>query len=93
MTEENSRLRVGEFDAYRKEQLIQQLQQENGQLQNKLHQEPSVIMGGDVDVTSKLLVLEAEVNARKDEVASLKEQVGVTGVLSYYVQCIPLENY
>ncbi|XP_046360042.2 forkhead-associated domain-containing protein 1-like isoform X3 [Haliotis rufescens] len=75
LTEENSRLRVGEFDAYRKEQLIQQLQQENGQLQNKLHQEPSVIMGGDVDVTSKLLVLEAEVNARKDEVASLKEQL------------------
>ncbi|XP_046562957.1 forkhead-associated domain-containing protein 1-like [Haliotis rubra] len=75
LTEENSRLRVGEFDAYRKEQLIQQLQQENGQLQKQLHQEPSVIMGGDTDVSAKLLVLEAEVNARKDEVASLKEQL------------------
>ncbi|XP_067659401.1 forkhead-associated domain-containing protein 1-like [Haliotis asinina] len=75
LTEENSRLRVGEFDAYRKEQLIQQLQQENGQLQKQLRQEPSVIMGGDTDVSSKLLVLEAEVNARKDEVASLKEQL------------------
>lgn len=75
MSEEINRLRGFEFESFRKDTLIQQLQQQIGELQNKICQEPSIIMGGDMDWSAKLLHLETEVSAKKGEIAVLKEQL------------------
>ncbi|CAL1541605.1 unnamed protein product [Lymnaea stagnalis] len=78
MSEEMNRLRGFEFESFRKDALIQQLQQQIGELQvftNKIRQEPSIIMGGDMDLSAKLLHLETEVSAKKGEIAVLKEQL------------------
>ena len=40
-----------------------------------MSQEPSIIMGGDTDMTAKLLHLETEVQAKKGEIVQLREQV------------------
>lgn len=76
LTEEVTRLRSYEFESFRKDQLIQQLQQQITDLQSKMHQEPSIIMGaGDPETTQRLAQLDAEVNAKKAEIMALKEQL------------------
>lgn len=69
-------MRSFEFESYRKDAHIQQLQQQLAAQQAKLHEEPSIIMGlGDADTSQRLAQLEVEVNAKKAEVAALKEQL------------------
>ncbi|GFO36050.1 forkhead-associated domain-containing protein 1 [Plakobranchus ocellatus] len=76
LNEEVTRLRSFEFDSLRKDTLIQQLQQQIGDLQGKIRTEPSVIMGnGDMDTSARLLHLETEVTAKKGEIKNLKEQL------------------
>ncbi|KAH9524788.1 hypothetical protein Btru_027827 [Bulinus truncatus] len=75
LSDEVSRLKTIEFDSFRKDTLIQQLQQQIAELQNKLRQEPSIIMGGDTDLSSRLLHLETEITSKKGEIAILKEQL------------------
>ncbi|XP_076472466.1 forkhead-associated domain-containing protein 1-like [Babylonia areolata] len=76
LSEEVSRLRSVEFESLRKDQLIQQLQQQIDDQQKKLQQEPSIIMGSaDPDGGQRLAQMEAEVTMRRAEVASLKEQL------------------
>ncbi|XP_012938501.1 forkhead-associated domain-containing protein 1 [Aplysia californica] len=75
LSDELTRLRSVEFDSFRKDTLIQQLQQQNADLQNKVRQEPAVIMGGDMDLSAKLLHLETEVTAKKGEINALREQL------------------
>lgn len=43
--------------------------------QNKIPQDSSYILGVDRDMSSKLLYLETEVRVKKEEIATLKEQV------------------
>ncbi|GFS06405.1 forkhead-associated domain-containing protein 1 [Elysia marginata] len=80
LNDEVARLRSFEFDSVRKDTLIQQLQQQIGDMQNKFGAEPSVIMGGgggnaDMDTSARLLHLETEVSAKKGEIKNLKEQL------------------
>uniref|UniRef100_A0A2C9LYZ8 Uncharacterized protein n=1 Tax=Biomphalaria glabrata TaxID=6526 RepID=A0A2C9LYZ8_BIOGL len=75
LSDEISRLKTFEFDSFRKDTLLQQYQQQIAELQNKLRQEPSIIMGGDSDLSSKLLHLETEVSAKKGEISALREQL------------------
>ncbi|KAK7094158.1 forkhead-associated domain-containing protein 1-like isoform X2 [Littorina saxatilis] len=76
LTEEVTRLRSYEFESYRKDQLIQQLQQQIGDLQLKLREEPSVIMGtGDGESSQRLSQLEIEVETKKAEVNALRDQL------------------
>ncbi|KAK3757836.1 hypothetical protein RRG08_049118 [Elysia crispata] len=79
LNEEVARLRTFEFDSVRKDTLIQQLQQQIGDMQNKIGTEPSLIMGGnrggDLDTSARLLHLETEVSAKKGEIKNLKEQL------------------
>ncbi|RUS91056.1 hypothetical protein EGW08_001184 [Elysia chlorotica] len=79
LNEEVTRLRTFEFDSVRKDTLIQQLQQQIGDMQNKIGTEPSLIIGGngggDFDTSARLLHLETEVSAKKGEIKNLKEQL------------------
>ncbi|KAL8571126.1 hypothetical protein ACOMHN_010587 [Nucella lapillus] len=73
LTEEVTRLRSFEFESIRKDQLVQQLQQQISDLKTKLQQEPSIIMGcGDGDASQRIKQLEAEVSAKNAEVTALK---------------------
>lgn len=76
LTEEVTRLRSFEFESFRKDHLIQQLQQQISDLQTRMRQEPSIIMGaGDPATSQRLTQMEAEVNAKKAEIMALKEQL------------------
>ncbi|XP_059145230.1 forkhead-associated domain-containing protein 1-like [Physella acuta] len=75
LSDEVNRLRTFEFESVRKDSLIQQLQQQITELQTKMRQEPAIIMGGDTDMSGKLLHLETEVSAKKGEINALKEQL------------------
>ncbi|XP_025083413.1 forkhead-associated domain-containing protein 1-like [Pomacea canaliculata] len=79
LTEEVTRLRNFEFDSFRKDQLIQQLQQQISDLQEKLQQEPSIIMGsGDPELSLRLAQMEDEINAKRAEIMALKDQLNST---------------
>ncbi|BFZ23626.1 hypothetical protein BsWGS_26664 [Bradybaena similaris] len=75
LNQEVTKLRNIELEAMRKDTFIQQLQQEIATLQVKVFQEPSYILGGDRDMSAKLLYLETEVSVKKEEIAALKIQL------------------
>lgn len=83
LSEEISRLRIIENESQQKDHLLQQLQLQVNDLQNRVQQGPSLIMGGDADVTQKLVELENEVISRKEEVYTLKEQACKNSVLRF----------
>lgn len=74
LQEEVSRLRVLEMEGHKRDQQIQLLQSQLSEAQQRLYQQPT-IFGADVDITQKLVQLENEVTAKKEEIASLREQV------------------
>ena len=68
-----------EHECQRKDDLIQQFRNEISDLQNKIRQKETShaqsAMFSDVDVRQKLIQLEDEVQLKKTEINSLKEQV------------------
>ncbi|XP_070207721.1 forkhead-associated domain-containing protein 1-like isoform X3 [Littorina saxatilis] len=89
LTEEVTRLRSYEFESYRKDQLIQQLQQQIGDLQLKLREEPSVIMGtGDGESSQRLSQLEIEVETKKAEVNALRDQDSTISKLTREIEVL-----
>ncbi|XP_050412861.2 forkhead-associated domain-containing protein 1 isoform X1 [Patella vulgata] len=74
LTEEIGRLRGVEMDSFRKDQLVQKLQQENSELVNRVHYESNRV-GGEADLSQKLSSLENDVTSKKTEIAILKEQI------------------
>ncbi|KAK3583390.1 hypothetical protein CHS0354_040353 [Potamilus streckersoni] len=76
LSEEVNRLRTVEMDSFHKEQQLQQLEQQVLDLQQRLSQQPPLIMGrSDVEITHKLVQLDDELTAKKAEIAALKEQL------------------
>ena len=66
------------MESFRKDQQVQQLQQQLGSLESQVSQQPPVVMGVDQEMTAKLVQLETEVAAKKEELEKLKEEVNVT---------------
>ena len=77
LTDEVTRLRAIEMESFRKDQQVQQLQQQLGSLESQVSQQPPVVMGVDQEMTAKLVQLETEVAAKKEELEKLKEEVMV----------------
>lgn len=74
LQEEVSRLRALEMESYKKDQHLQLLQSQLSEAQQRIYQQP-LIMGGDADLSQKLVHLESEVASKKEEIASMREQV------------------
>ena len=74
LQEEVSRLRALEMESYKKDQHLQLLQSQLSEAQQRLYQQP-LILGGDADLSQRLVHLENEVTSKKEEIDSLKEQV------------------
>ncbi|XP_052213963.1 forkhead-associated domain-containing protein 1-like isoform X2 [Dreissena polymorpha] len=73
LSEEVNRLRAVELESMKKDQTMDQMQQ---QLQNMHSQQHApMVIGADPDVTSRLLHLENEVTAKKQEINQLREQL------------------
>lgn len=73
LQEEISRLRALEMESYKKDQHLQLLQSQLAEAQQRLYQQP-LILGGDADLSQKLVHLESEVAAKKEEIALMREQ-------------------
>lgn len=63
------------METLRKDQTIQYLQHQISELQAQVDSAPSFVMGGDADITQKLLQLEGEVSSKKCEVDALRDEV------------------
>ncbi|CAC5400757.1 unnamed protein product [Mytilus coruscus] len=74
LQEEVSRLRAMDMEAYKKDQQIQLLQSQLSEAQQRIYQQP-LIMGSDPDFTQRIVHLENEVTAKKEEIAALREQL------------------
>ncbi|WAR14835.1 FHAD1-like protein [Mya arenaria] len=74
LSEEVSRLRNVEMDVSRKDQMLQQMQQQL-QMAECQAQQQAMVVGSDPDVTNKLLQFEAEVSNKKQEILDLREQL------------------
>ena len=79
MQEEVKRLNHFEQECTRKEEVIQNIREENADLQGRIRQlETSrgvIEVTGENDLVQKIMQLESELNLKRTEAASLKEQV------------------
>ncbi|KAK3583389.1 hypothetical protein CHS0354_040353 [Potamilus streckersoni] len=92
LSEEVNRLRTVEMDSFHKEQQLQQLEQQVLDLQQRLSQQPPLIMGrSDVEITHKLVQLDDELTAKKAEIAALKEQDSSISKLTREIEALKKE--
>ncbi|XP_033764191.1 LOW QUALITY PROTEIN: forkhead-associated domain-containing protein 1-like [Pecten maximus] len=74
LTEEVSRLRNLEVDTLRKDQMLQQMQQQILELQHRVATQGPLIMGADTDLSQRVVALETELTSKNQEMISMKEQ-------------------
>lgn len=82
------RLKLYETECSRRDDHIQQLRGEIGDLQGKLRQNETMnatrMVSTDVDLTARLLGLEQDVQLKTQEVDNLREQVCGVGVVEWF---------
>ncbi|XP_069112463.1 forkhead-associated domain-containing protein 1-like isoform X2 [Argopecten irradians] len=75
LMEEVSSLRNVEANSQRKDQMLQQMQQQISELQHRLTTQGPLIMGSDTDLSQRVVALETELTSKNQEIIAMREQL------------------
>ncbi|XP_021372851.1 forkhead-associated domain-containing protein 1-like isoform X2 [Mizuhopecten yessoensis] len=75
LSDEVTRLRMMEAETFRKDQMLQQMQQQIMELQHRVATQGPLIMGEDADLSQRVVALEHELTTKNQEMNSMREQL------------------